>query len=275
MAEKNQVMQHNAEVTEKLGRLVSSAAYQYQRRRMIEMLAIPDTPVTLLDVGCGEGSLERDLRQKMALGSEIVGLDTSAFVIDMARRKEVGQGQPIEYMIGDALNLSFAENTLDIVICSSMLKYLQTPENEKKALQEQMRVTRPGGQMLVVDSNDYSITYRGIDPVLERKMVNAYALMQGDPESGSRIESLCKSISLEILRMEKIVLTETEFSPEMAGQAMAQNMCSVLEKDGKISVEESQGFYSQLESSAQRGEYGWSFTKYAVLARKPETAVVE
>lgn len=192
MSADSRIMHHDADVALKLKTLVSSEAYRYQRQRMLEMLAFSENPTDVLDVGCGEGSFCRDLRIKLSSGSKIIGVDISSFVLDLARKQEEDDGSKvaIEYELGDAEKLRFGVNCFDIVVCSSMLKYLQTIEREKSSLQEQLRVLKTGGQLLVVDSNDYSITYEGIDPVLERKIVHAYASLQGDPESGTRVGSL-------------------------------------------------------------------------------------
>lgn len=203
-------------------------------------------------------------------------MDTSPFVLNIARGLEApSANSPVRYLLGDAQALPFAENSFDIVVCSSMLKYLKTEENERNALQAQMRLLRPGGQLLVVESNDYSITYNGIGSDLERKVINAYAAIQGDPESGSRIKGLCQSIGLRDMNHEVILLKETEFTPATAGYAMAQNIRDVLKSfslthpnEALVSPDELDYFYAQLEVSAANGTYGWNFTKYATVGKK-------
>lgn len=272
---KDNIMHHDESVAPKLQRLVGSEAYKYQRRKMLNMLDIPTVTTAMLDVGCGEGSFCRDLREQLPSGSLIIGLDASPFVLDIARQQETSPSEPIGYVLGNAQSLPFPPGSFDIVACAGTLKYLKTEDQEREAVRDQLNVLRSGGQLLVVDSDDITITYEGIDPDLSQKIVNAYAVLQGDPVVGNRIESLCRSIGLQNIRKELILLQETEFIPVNAGYVMAQNMRDVLKKlaldrpdQSLIQLEEIDEFYDQVIESANNGRYKWTYIKQAVVGRK-------
>jgi len=103
-------------------------------RRTIE--ALP--PLRTLDVACGTGFLTRHLR------GDTVGLDQSSSMIDVAREQVPG----VEFVLGDALSLPFADGTFDRVFTGHFYGHLE--EAERRAfLGEARRVAR---ELVVVDS---------------------------------------------------------------------------------------------------------------------------
>ena len=66
-------------------------------------------PARVLDVGCGTGFLTQHL------GGEVVGLDQSAAMLDIAR----GRVPWADFVRGDALNMPFAEGSFDRVFSSN------------------------------------------------------------------------------------------------------------------------------------------------------------
>ena len=63
--------------------------------------------ITLLDVGCGPGTITAEFAERLAPG-RVVGLDASAEVIEKAEQL----GSPAEFVVGDAYALPFDDATL-------------------------------------------------------------------------------------------------------------------------------------------------------------------
>jgi ubiquinone/menaquinone biosynthesis C-methylase UbiE len=91
-----------------------------------------------LDVACGTGYLTRHLR------GEIVGLDQSASMLDIARR----QAPSASYVQGDALELPFGDGEFDRVFTGHFYGHLD-PEQRARFLGEARRVAR---ELVVVDA---------------------------------------------------------------------------------------------------------------------------
>lgn len=92
-----------------------------------------------LDVGCGTGAFT-DLIVKQAAPDAVAGIDPVATQIDFAVSRS-GHGD-VDYRVGDALNLPFADGTFDICAMALVIAFLQ---DRKKAIAEMARTTRPGG----------------------------------------------------------------------------------------------------------------------------------
>ncbi|WP_456472503.1 class I SAM-dependent methyltransferase [Methanocaldococcus sp.] len=99
----------------------------------------------ILDVGTGTGFIAILLAE---LGHEVVGIDLSERMLEVAKKKAENRGVTIEFMIGDAENLPFCNEEFDAVINRHLLWTLPNPH---KAVSEWVRVTRHGGKVVIID----------------------------------------------------------------------------------------------------------------------------
>ncbi len=99
----------------------------------------------ILDVGTGTGFLALLLAE---LGHEVVGIDLSKGMIEVAKQKARKLGVNVEFELGDAENLPFSDNSFDAVICRHLLWTLPNPQ---KAIEEWSRVVKPEGKVVAID----------------------------------------------------------------------------------------------------------------------------
>lgn len=103
----------------------------------------PEQGFEMLDVGCGTGQ-SRQIYD--GIFYKYTGLDLSPNAIRIAESRWPEH----RWMIGDARNLPFAKNSLDLVAFSSVLHHI--PEFSH-AVSEALRVLKPGGLIFAYDPN--------------------------------------------------------------------------------------------------------------------------
>lgn len=103
----------------------------------------------LLDVGCGPGTLTRDLARHVAPG-HVTAIDRAESVLDEARAALSDLGAAAEVRAGDVYQLEFAADSFDVVHAHQLLQHLREPV---RALQELRRVCRPDGVVAVRDAD--------------------------------------------------------------------------------------------------------------------------
>lgn len=110
---------------------------------------------SVLDVGCGTGTLALLAKRQVGERGRVVGTDASPEMIEHARRKAARTGADVDFQIAPAQALPFAGASFDVVLSTLMLHHLPRPSREQLAL-EMRRVLKPGGRALAVDfaSND-------------------------------------------------------------------------------------------------------------------------
>ena len=104
------------------------------------LLPLLEPGLSLLDVGCGEGWITRDLARLVAPG-RVIGIDASADVIERAR---TGGDIPdnLSFEAADLFELDYPDGSFDVVHVHQLLHHLSDPAAALRAL---ARVTKPGG----------------------------------------------------------------------------------------------------------------------------------
>jgi ubiquinone/menaquinone biosynthesis C-methylase UbiE len=105
---------------------------------------------SVLDVACGEGFYTRIMRQRGA--RKVTGIDLSEGMIRLARKQETALEQGIEYLVGDARQLTLAEK-YDLVVSAYLLNYAHNREELQAMCVGIARCLNPGGRFVTVNSN--------------------------------------------------------------------------------------------------------------------------
>lgn len=111
-------------------------------RRILQASQTPNPQ--LLEVGCGEGNNLLNLRES-APSAVCFGLDFSLAKLRFLRDR-FPPGLPA---CGDAAALPFKNNCFDLVLLRDLLHHL--PWAKETVLRESLRVTRPGGRIIVLE----------------------------------------------------------------------------------------------------------------------------
>ena len=112
-------------------------------RRQVIFLARLRPQARLLDLGTGTGDLAREARSQFPR-AKIIAAD---FTLEMMR---VGQKRgPLDFSSADALRLPFPDSSFDAVVSGFLMRNVI---DLQRALQEQYRVLRKGGRMVILDT---------------------------------------------------------------------------------------------------------------------------
>ena len=111
---------------------------------MVFSLLPHEKGMTVLDVGCGTGNHSIKLAK---MGVKVTGIDISERMLEFARQKAGEQGPlSLEFLLMDAENLEFEDNTFDAAISVTAFEFFPNP---LKVLEEMFRVVKKGGSIIV------------------------------------------------------------------------------------------------------------------------------
>jgi ubiquinone/menaquinone biosynthesis C-methylase UbiE len=127
--------------------------------------------MSLLDVGCGPGTITVDLARSVAPGP-VIGMDASAEVIAEATANAAGAYGAVEaeagsltFEVGNLFDLRFDDGSFDVVHAHQVLQHVGDP---LAALIEMRRVCRSGGIVAARDADYPAMRYFPDDPDLDR-----------------------------------------------------------------------------------------------------------
>ena len=100
-------------------------------------------PSQVLEIAAGTGVVTRQLAKLLPAATSIVATDLNQPMLDHAAA--VGTGRPVEWRQADAMQLPFADEAFDVVVCQFGVMFFP---DKAKAFSEARRVLRPGGVFL-------------------------------------------------------------------------------------------------------------------------------
>ncbi|HEX3907282.1 MAG TPA: class I SAM-dependent methyltransferase [Mycobacteriales bacterium] len=106
---------------------------------------MPPAPASLLDVGCGTGTLSVLLAQA---GYAVTGVDSSRRMVAAARRKAQLAGVTVGFVIGDASDPAVSSSAFDVALCRHVLWALPDPA---AAINRWNELLSPDGRLVLVE----------------------------------------------------------------------------------------------------------------------------
>ena len=134
-----------AHFDEDFGHSIRTAAERAAWDRIFGLVLARLSALDVLDAGCGTGFLSLEIARR---GHRVTGIDFAPAMLAEARRKAAEQGAAVRFEEADAEQLPFSPNSFDLVVSRHVLWTLPHPE---AAIDEWIRVLRPGGRLAVID----------------------------------------------------------------------------------------------------------------------------
>jgi SAM-dependent methyltransferase len=121
--------------------------YQAMFRTLIDTIA-PQPGETILDVGCGAGSLDRLLIQRLGGANPVTAIDMNPFWLKEAEAlgAEEGLAERIRFLPGNAEALPFPDATFGVIFSVTVLEECDA----YRAITEMVRVAAPGGRVGII-----------------------------------------------------------------------------------------------------------------------------
>ncbi len=124
---------------------VMTAGLHHEWRRRAADLAGLSPGDRALDVATGTGDLALELATRVAPGGEVVGMDFSERMLELARAKA---GALVRFESGNALALDYADGEFDAATVGFGARNFS---DLQRGLSEMARVVRPGGRVVVLE----------------------------------------------------------------------------------------------------------------------------
>jgi ubiquinone/menaquinone biosynthesis C-methylase UbiE len=166
-ATKGQVMRSSARFYDLMVWLLTLGRERSFRERLIELARLQPGE-SVLDVGCGTGTLAIAAKRRVGPTGSVQGIDASPEMIARANRKARKEGVDVTFRTAVVETLPFPDRHFDVVLSTLMLHHLPRATREQSA-REIRRVLKPGGRVLAVDFGMAGRHRKGIISHLHRR----------------------------------------------------------------------------------------------------------
>lgn len=133
-----------------LNRVISFGIDVKWRKKVLQIVK-DSNPKTILDIATGTGDLAILMAETKA--EKIIGLDISVGMLEVGKQKIAAKklSQKIEMMVGDSEKMPFEDNTFDAITVAFGIRNF---ENLEKGLAEILRVLKPNGTFVILETSN-------------------------------------------------------------------------------------------------------------------------
>jgi arsenite methyltransferase len=259
----DEILEFDDETSRVVEQFNASGGATERRRRITAALALQDGEA-VLDVGSGPGHQVFEMSAMVGPSVRVQGIDPAESAIAIASRRCSGLAN-VHFELGDAAQLPFEDATFDAAMSSQVFEYL---DNAGGGLREMYRVLRPGGRVLIHDTDWGALLWRSSDAERMTRVMEVWDQHLTDPGLPQTLGSKLRDAGFSDIKVEPFVQLETDFDPRSVSGVLMRFIVGYVESQG-IPASEAESWRADLENLGAAGEYFFSSNEYIFVGRKP------
>ncbi len=218
----------------------------------------------ILDVGSGPGHQVFELSAVVGRDGHVAGVDLAESAVAIARRRCADLGN-VTFHVGEATKLPFDDGSLDRVMSSQVFEYL---DDVPGAITEMLRVLKPGGRVLIHDTDWGALLWHSSDPDRMKKVMRAWDAHLTDPHLPQSLGTKLVSAGFTDIAVEPFVQLETDYDPASASGILMEFIEGYVQTEG-ISAEAAEAWSADLKVLGLSSDYFFSSNEYIFTGAKP------
>ena len=231
----------------------------------------------ILDLGSGPGILACELAAEVGATGKVTAVDVSAEMNAIAARRvaEAGFGERIEVVLGDAAALAFPDTCFDAAVSTQVLEYV---EDVHRALRELRRVLRPGGRLVVLDTDWDTLVWSARDESLAARISDGWSGHAPHTRLPRVLAKQLRASGFQVTEVFSLTLLNTTYDESVYSHNLAGLIAHFLRSNKALSEDELEAWQADLASLDKDGEYFFSLNRYcfrAIATLEPNPALVE
>lgn len=220
----------------------------------------------VLDVGCGLAEALIDLAST-GRGERFVGVDVSDDMLSEARRRVSEASLAVELRKADATDLPFDDDEFAGARSERMLQWVDEPVD---AVAEMVRVTRPGGSVVLIDTDWRTMWTNIADQELEWEVHGHLPASWRQPAAGGFLTSYARSAGLVDVEARVVVHVATAWPGDGSTGLPPTELFVANMAAGGVRPESAQRWGDEVVASSERGDLFASLNLVGVRGRVPE-----
>lgn len=247
---------------DRLGRMYDAPAVGEQRSSTRRLLGARSGD-RVLDLGCGPGHLTAELVEDVGASGQVLAVDRQQDMVVAARSRPrtAGAGR-CDVLVGGATALPLADGTCDGVVAVQVLEYV--PDLER-AVAEVRRVLRPGGTVVLVDTDWRSCVWHTSDRERNDAVLLAWEEHFVHPHLPAAVSGVLRSSGLQDVQVHAVPVVETR--PEQADYSLG--MAGLISRFvSRTQPDLAETWHSDILERAAADDYFFGVTRFAAVATR-------
>ncbi|MBA2708144.1 MAG: methyltransferase domain-containing protein, partial [Gemmatimonadaceae bacterium] len=236
------------------------------RRRALARAALGAQPGDrVLDLGCGPGFYVTELLDEVGPKGSVVGVDMSADMLAIARHRASGCSNA-EFFEAEATTLPFDGGQFDAAISVQVFEYVK---DTVAGLAEVHRVLKPGGRIVVWDSDWDSVAWHSEDPGRMAAVLSAWSdhlVHAGLPRT---LGASVRKAGFDKVQMQAYSFASTDLSPDGFVGALFPLVEAFVRNHPAVSTETVDGWVAEQHALSESGAFFFALTQCCFSALKP------
>ncbi|WP_326834719.1 methyltransferase domain-containing protein [Amycolatopsis rhabdoformis] len=258
------MLRFDDEGAKRTDRLYASPDVVAQRNTVLSLLA-PRPGERVLDVGSGPGYLLESIARAVGSEGAARGLDPSAAMNALAAARTADLPW-VAFDEGDATALPYPDNSFDAAVSTQVYEYVP---DVPAALAEVRRVLRPGGRVLILDTDADSLVWHTADRTLNRRILEAWDEHLAHPRLPRVLPALLQREGFRVTGHHVHPILNPELTPDSFSATQMHIIAEFVAGRRGVTEADVEAWLADLRERAERGEYFYCLNRYLVTAVAP------
>ena len=255
------------EFDDELSRIVevfnASTGAVARRKKILKALEL-SAGDRVLDVGSGPGNQAFEMSIIVGDSGHIDGVDSAERAIEIARQRCSEMGN-VNFQVGEATNLPFDHGTFDVAMSSKVFEFL---DDVVAAIAEMHRVLKPGGRVLIHDTDWGATLWYSSDPVRMTRIMEVWDRHLADPHLPQTLNRKLTVAGFKNVCTNPFIQIETKYNPSSVSGVLMNFIEGYVVSQG-VAQREASDWAEDLRRLDSTGDYFFSLNEYIFTAVKP------
>jgi SAM-dependent methyltransferase len=194
----------------------------------------------------------------------VTGIDPSEEMLAIARSQQSSDAERLSYLVGTATELPVPDHSFDAVTSTQVYEYVT---DMPAALAEVRRVLRPGGRLVVLDTDWDSIVWRSSDDARMHRVLTAWDEHLADPHLPRLLPSLLRAAGFTLARADVIPLLNIGYRQNTYSAGLIGFVSAFV--PGRLGVTATEVAAWEADLRGLGEDYFCSLNRYLFVATSP------